>query len=96
MLAEWYAPEFDDSAWGTKNTFLTWDRLDPPANAKVYDYDGYNWYRTELEVDKTWTGKPVRLHLGGVCNEGWVWLNGQYVRHKRMTEHARSERTRYP
>lgn len=82
VLAEWYAPDFDDRAWGRKDTFLTWDQQDPPEDAKGHDYDGYGWYRARLEVDKRWTGKPIRLFLGGVINEGWVWINGQYAGHK--------------
>ncbi|MFP4026167.1 MAG: DUF4838 domain-containing protein [Candidatus Brocadiia bacterium] len=82
ILAEWYAPEFDDSAWGTENSFLTWDQQDEPEDAKGHDYDGYGWYRGEIEIDDKWADKPMRLYIGGIINEGWVWVNGKYLGHK--------------
>ena len=27
--------------------------------------------------------KPLQLHLGGVINEGWVWVNGRYAGHRK-------------
>ncbi len=82
VLAEWYGPAFDDSKWGTKNTFFTWDQQDPPEDAAGHDYDGYGWYRMVVEVPKDAVSKPLTLHLGGVINEGWVWINGQYAGHR--------------
>ena len=82
VLAEWYAPNFDDHAWGMKNTFFTWDQQDTPEDAKGHDYDGYGWYRVTVDVPKSAADKPLKLYLGGVINEGWVWINGQYVGHR--------------
>jgi hypothetical protein len=82
VIGQWYAPGFNDAKWGTKNTFLTWDQQDPPEDAAGHDYDGYGWYRTRFNVDKQFAGKPVRLYIGGVINEAWVWVNGQYAGHR--------------
>lgn len=82
VIDEWYAPDHDDSGWGMKNTYLTWDQQDPPEDAKGHDYDGYGWYRASFECDKAFAGRPIRLYLGGVINEGWVWVNGLYAGHK--------------
>jgi len=82
VLAEWYAPGFDDSTWSTKNTYYTWDQQDPPEDAAGHDYDGYGWYRAEIEVDKRFAGKPIQLYCGGVINEAWVWINGRYAGHR--------------
>jgi hypothetical protein len=81
VLGEWYAHDFDDSRWGTKNTFLTWDQQDPPEDDKGHDYDGYGWYRAAFDVDKKFNGRPMRLYLGGLINEGWIWINGEYAGH---------------
>jgi hypothetical protein len=82
VVAEWYLPSFDDKGWGTKDTYLTWDQQDKPEDSKGHDYDGYGWYRFTVDVPAAAAGKPVKLHLGGVINEGWVWINGEYAGHR--------------
>jgi hypothetical protein len=82
VLAEMYKPDYDDSGWGTKNTFLTWDAQDKPEDAKGHDYDGYGWYRFTVDVPRGAVNKPLKLYLGGVINEGWVWINGNYAGHR--------------
>jgi hypothetical protein len=82
VLGEWYLPGFDDREWKTKNTFLTWDAQDPPEDSKGHDYDGYGWYRFTVKVPAEAAKKPLKLFLGGVINEGWVWVNGEYAGHR--------------
>jgi len=82
VLAEWYSPDFDDNAWGMENTFFTWDAQDKPEDEKGHDYDGYGWYRFTLDVPPNMVNQPLSLHLGGLINEGWVWINGQYAGHR--------------
>jgi len=82
VLAEWYLPQYDDKEWGTENTFLTWDQQDKPEDAAGHDYDGYGWYRFTVDVPANAVNKPLKLHLGGVLNEGWVWINGNYAGHR--------------
>jgi hypothetical protein len=82
VIDEWYLPEHDDRSWGTKNTFLTWDAQDPPEDGKGHDYDGYGWYRFTMTVPADAVAKTLKLRLGGVINEGWVWINGRYAGHR--------------
>lgn len=82
VIAEWYAPAYDDATWKPINTFETWDAQDPPEDSKGHDYDGYGWYRFTVDVPANAIDKPLKLHLGGVLNEGWVWVNGKYVGHR--------------
>lgn len=82
VLGEWYLPAFDDSAWGIKNTFLTWDAQDRCEDQKGHDYDGYGWYRFTLKVPDDASKKPLKLFFGGVINEAWVWVNGEYAGHR--------------
>lgn len=82
ILAGWYRPEFDDSDWGAKNTFYTWEQQDPPESARGHSYAGYGWYRADVEVDGTFANRPIRLFVGGAINEAWVWVNGRYVGHR--------------
>jgi len=82
VIGEWYDPKFDDRAWGTENTFITWDAQDKPEDAAGHDYDGYGWYRFTVNVPANMVNKPLQFHLGGVINEGWVWINGNYAGHR--------------
>ena len=82
MAYEWYGSDFDDKKWGNKNTFLVWEAQDPPEDEKGHQYDGWGWYRGEVEVPDKFAGEKLSLHLGGALNEAWVWVNGQYVGHQ--------------
>ena len=85
VVGQWYLPDFDDQNWGTKNTFQTWDAQDNPEDSRGHDFDGYGWYRAVVDVPADAVNKPLKLHLGGVLNEGWVWINGQYAGHRPWT-----------
>lgn len=82
VIRDWWRPEFDDSDWEMKNTYYTWDAQDEPLGAGGQDYDGYGWYRMRLDVPAEMVGDPLQLFLGGVLNEGWVWINGNYAGHR--------------
>lgn len=78
----WYLPQTEVGDWSTRDTFLTWDQQEEPLSADGHDYDGYGWYRGEIEIPAEAVGKPLTFYCGGVINEAWVWLNGEYVGHK--------------
>ena len=82
IFSEYYLPEFDDTKWDMRNTHLLWDAQEEPLDDKGHDYDGFGWYRGTFKVAKSAKGKKVIFHSGGVFNEGWVWVNGQYVHHE--------------
>jgi len=79
VIGEWYAPAFDDKAWGMKNTFFTWDAQDAPEDAQGHDFNGYGWYRGAFTAPPEFAGKPIRFHCGGALNEAWIWINGEYA-----------------
>ena len=81
IIAGWHGAGYDDSRWGAKNTFYTWDQQDPPEDEAGHDYDGYGWYRATFFVDPAFEGKPVRFWCGGTINESWTWVNGRYAGH---------------
>ena len=82
VIGEWYAPDFDDSDWGTRNTHLTWEAQEEQISDRGHHYDGIGWYRGTFTVPKKFEGKPVWFHSGGGLNEVWVWINGEYVHHE--------------
>jgi len=73
-MLPWFDPRFDDSKWGEANVTDVWERQGFP------DYDGIAWYRVKFTAPlKPADGKLFELCFGGVDEEAWVWLNGQYV-----------------
>lgn len=82
VIGEWYARDFDDRNWKAENTFYLWDQQDEPEDASGHDYDGYGWYRMEIQIPSKWKGRPIHFFCGGAINEAWVWINGQYAGHK--------------
>lgn len=82
VLMEWYAADFAEADWETRNTFFLWDQQEKPLTAAGDDWDGYGWYRMHVDIPAQWKGKPMRLRLGGVINEAWVWVNGNYAGHR--------------
>ena len=82
VVGEWYAPDFDDSHWGTMNTHLTWEAQEAPISDRGHHHDGIGWYRGTFKVPKKFKGKPISFHAGGALNECWVWVNGEYVHHE--------------
>lgn len=82
VIAEWYLTDYDDSDWGTMNTFHSWEAQMEPLTPDGRDYNGYGWYRFEVDVPPAAAENPARLRLNGVMNEGWVWINGHYAGHR--------------
>ncbi|MBI2191392.1 MAG: DUF4838 domain-containing protein [Planctomycetes bacterium] len=82
VIGEWYDPGFDDRSWEKKNTFFLWEQQDPPEDAAGHDYDGYGWYRATVEIPGHLAGRSIHFWCGGVMNEAWVWVNGEYAGHR--------------
>lgn len=82
IIYQWYLGEFNDKNWENKNTYLLWDQQDTPEDRIGHDYDGYGWYRFWVNIPEKWKNKPIHFYCGGVINEAWVWVNGEYAGHK--------------
>lgn len=70
----WYAPDHDDDAW----------RDDVPIEANwqhhmELPYNGTAWYRRTLDIPEIERWDEALLDFRGVDEEGWAWLNGQFV-----------------
>jgi hypothetical protein len=82
IVGGWDEPGVDTTNWDTRNTYYTWDQQEEPLDEAGHQYDGYGWYRFTFDVPADLQGRTIRFYCGGVINEGWVWVNGQYVGHK--------------
>lgn len=49
----------------------------PPVPATEHNYVGQ--YRRSVNVDKSWMGKQIILHIGSATSNVRVWVNGKYV-----------------
>ncbi len=79
VVMRWYLPERDDSAWETRDTYFLLEQQEKPLDeAGFYPY-GYVWYRAAFNVPAGLEGRDLTLYLGGIMNEGWVWVNGQFA-----------------
>jgi len=74
-LYEWYQPNVE-SGWRVIDTTLNWE-IQGLQDERGWPYAGPAWYRTQFDIPVHLAGKPLRLALGGVYNDGvWVWVNG--------------------
>lgn len=59
-----------------------WQEVDVPAflaQTPAGNEIGFGWYRTTFELPETQLGKPVELQFGGVDEQAWVYVNGEFV-----------------
>ncbi len=59
-----------------------WTPVEVPAflaQTDVGEYLGYGFYRTTFRIPDEHRGKPAEFHFGGVDEQAWVYVNGQYV-----------------
>ena len=71
----WHQSGFDDSAWKPIDVPGAFDRQVPG----LADYDGVFWYRIRFHVPKGLATQGLKLHLGGIDDESWIWLNGKFL-----------------
>ncbi|HLP04659.1 MAG TPA: glycoside hydrolase family 2 TIM barrel-domain containing protein [Paludibacter sp.] len=70
------SPAYDDSKWhrvGLPHSFAA------PYFMWTSVYNGYGWYRKQLDVPALWTGKTVTLEFEGSFIVTEVYVNGTYV-----------------
>ena len=69
----WKDPAFDASSWPTMPVPSYW------ADHGLGEVNGVVWFRKEIEVPASMTGKPVRLLMGRIVDADSVFINGQLV-----------------
>ena len=82
----WYRHDFRlrdaGSAWETTRIDRHWEREEAGVRWKTEngrDYDGWGWYRTELEVSPQLKGQKLTLLFGAIAGDAQVWVNGEPV-----------------
>jgi sialate O-acetylesterase len=69
----WFDPAYDDSQWKTMPIPSLWEEQ---GMGKV---NGVVWFRKEIDLPASMTGKPARLLLGCIVDSDSVYINGIFV-----------------
>ena len=71
----WFKPAYADNAWRQIHVPGFFE----DQFADLASYDGVFWYRNTFPTPKLSKDEPLRLHLGVIDDESWVWLNGVFL-----------------
>jgi sialate O-acetylesterase len=69
----WFDPTYDASDWATMNVPGYW------ADGELGPVNGVVWFRKEIDVPVSMTGKPAKLLLGRVVDSDRTYINGKFV-----------------
>jgi sialate O-acetylesterase len=69
----WYDPAYDISSWSTMKVPGYWD------DNGLKGVNGVVWFRKDIEVPASMTGKPVKLLLGRIVDQDSVYVNGRFA-----------------
>jgi hypothetical protein len=71
--ADFFRPDFDDSAWKTIGVPSHW------VLKGFKSLNGIAGYRRKVQIPPAWMGQRIRIHFDGVYSGAEVWLNGHRV-----------------
>jgi sialate O-acetylesterase len=69
----WFDPDLDTSSWSVMPIPSFW------ADEGLGNINGVVWFRKEIEVPASMTGKPALLRLGTIVDADSVYINGRFV-----------------
>ncbi len=69
----WFDPSYDASEWKTMQLPAYWE------DKGLEGVDGVVWFRKEIDVPASMTGKPARLLMGRIVDSDSVYINGKFV-----------------
>lgn len=70
---KWFDVNYDASDWNSMNLPTYW------KDEKLGRINGVVWFRKEIDVPASMTGKPARIELGAIIDSDHVYLNGKLV-----------------
>jgi beta-galactosidase len=79
---------FDDSKWRQLDVPHDWaiegkyDSLNSTKRGGGYLPSGIGWYRKQLSIPATYSGKRVYLEFDGIMANSDVWINGHLLGHR--------------
>ena len=76
LRAGWNTPVFDDSPWTSAKVPGPFTR---DSKGDLTGFDGFVWYRTELNVPEAMAGRDATLSLGKIDDDDVTYWNGVEV-----------------
>jgi len=70
---KWYEPAYIPKGWHTISIPGFWE------DQGVKDLNGIVWYRKEIDIPVSMTGKPARVFLGRIVDADELYINGKKV-----------------
>ena len=70
---KWYDAAYQPKGWRTINIPGYWE------DQGVKDLNGVLWYRKEINIPASMTGKPARVFLGRIVDADELYINGKMV-----------------
>jgi sialate O-acetylesterase len=69
----WFDPNYDASSWDTMNLPAYWE------DKGLEGVDGVVWFRKEINVPASMTGKKAKLLMGRIVDADAAYVNGKFV-----------------
>ncbi|HEY1055419.1 MAG TPA: sialate O-acetylesterase, partial [Emticicia sp.] len=70
---KWFENEYDASSWSTMTLPNFWE------DQGLKNTNGVVWFRKEINVPESMTGKPAKFFLGRIVDSDSAYVNGQFV-----------------
>lgn len=70
---KWFDPAYQPKGWNTINIPGYWE------DQGLKDLNGIVWYRKEIDVPASMTGKPAKVFLGRIVDADILYINGKQV-----------------
>jgi len=70
---KWFDPAYTPKGWHSINIPGYWE------DQGIRDLNGVVWYRREIEIPASMTGKPARAFLGRIVDADEFYINGKQV-----------------
>lgn len=85
IAQEWYEPDAGGQAWKSISTARPF-YLQGYVDKQGHRYAGPMWYQFKVSVPASAAGKRIMLYAPVVETEGWCWMNGEYLGHRKYID----------
>jgi len=73
----WGRPDLDLATWRPLRTDLYME-----VQGVTENYDGFVWYRTDIEINANAEGQQIHVRFPGLFGKAWLYVDGYLVDHR--------------